>query len=294
MTAKAAQFVAPKLPTESSWPRLTKQPPVAKVGNPYSWTAVAAPTTTYTWTPVVNPAPGLTFTAAGVLQGTPTKPGTFTFAVTATSADERYVDGTFTIVVKPGPVVVTASTIVSGTLGSPYTIALTATGGTETGYTWKSTKLPPGLSLAGQQDGTARITGTPTASGVTPVTVKATDNAGKSGTTTFTINITSQPPAEPPSFVYPTNEQNLDFEGDYLFKVTAVPNADGYLFGFFQDDVLVWENFRDEGTLSGTEYGIQQDTEAHARFHPGDVDVWVRAYIDGTWTDARVITIHLI
>jgi len=78
-----------------------------------------------------------------------------------------------------------------------------------------------------------------------------------------------------------------------LFKVKAIPSAEGFLWGFFQNGVMVWENYRDEGTLSGNEYGIHPGSIAHSKFAHGDVEVWVRASINGQWTDATVITIHL-
>jgi hypothetical protein len=87
--------------------------------------------------------------------------------------------------------------------------------------------------------------------------------------------------------------QVLDYEGSYLFKVNKLPAAEGYLWGFFQNGVMVWENYRDEGVLSGNEYGIHPGTLAHSQFAPGPVEVWVRASIKGQWTDAAVITIHL-
>jgi hypothetical protein len=96
-----------------------------------------------------------------------------------------------------------------------------------------------------------------------------------------------------PVFVYPVNGQALDYDGDYLFKVQPMANAQGFLWGFFQNGELVWENQRDEGTWSGNEYGILAGSDAHSRFVPGSVEVWVRAWIDGKWTEATVITIYL-
>jgi hypothetical protein len=98
---------------------------------------------------------------------------------------------------------------------------------------------------------------------------------------------------DPPSHVYPTKGQNLDYDGAYMLKVTAVSGASGYLFGFFQGGAMVWENYRDEGALSGTAYAIWPGTEAHSQFRIGAVDVWVRALVGGQWTEARIITIHL-
>jgi competence ComEA-like helix-hairpin-helix protein len=109
------------------------------------------------------------------------------------------------------------------------------------------------------------------------------------------VEIIRQRPPKPvmPEFIYPVDGQVLDYEGSYLFKVKPVPSAEGFLWGFFQNGEMVWENYRDEGILSWDEYGIHPGTLAHSRFVPGPVEVWVRASINGQWTDAAVITIHL-
>lgn len=99
------------------------------------------------------------------------------------------------------------------------------------------------------------------------------------------------PPA--PTMVYPQNRQILDLEGAYMFKVNPVPGASGYLFGFFQDGKMVFENYRDLHTLSSTEFAIWENMPAHNKFHAGNVDVYIRALVNGRWTDARVITITL-
>jgi len=96
-----------------------------------------------------------------------------------------------------------------------------------------------------------------------------------------------------PVFEYPTDGGIIDYEGAYLFKVTPVEGADGYLWGFFQDGEMVWENLRDEGELSGTEYGIQVGSEAHGRFVPGEIEVSVRARVEGEWTEAGVVRVNL-
>jgi alpha-tubulin suppressor-like RCC1 family protein len=103
-TARAAQFLAPNLPTKSVWPRLTGKPPAGTVGVAYSWTATAAPTarTTYTWTALTAPPPGLQFSESGVLSGTPTTAGTYSLRIKAQSdPQERYVTGTVTVTINP-------------------------------------------------------------------------------------------------------------------------------------------------------------------------------------------------
>jgi hypothetical protein len=96
-----------------------------------------------------------------------------------------------------------------------------------------------------------------------------------------------------PTFDYPQNGQTLDYPGSYQFRVNPVADAEGYLWGFFQNGILVWENSRDEGYLAGNEYGIWLDSPAYKKFSVGDVQVWVRAFANGAWTDVTIITIHL-
>ncbi|MGH3926272.1 MAG: hypothetical protein ACRDTT_25980, partial [Pseudonocardiaceae bacterium] len=96
-----------------------------------------------------------------------------------------------------------------------------------------------------------------------------------------------------PTFVYPQDGQTLSASGAYLFKVHPTAGASGYLFGFFQNETMVWENYRDEGSLSGTEYGIHPGTQAHSSILPGALQVWVRALVNGQWTDATIISITI-
>ncbi len=144
---------------------------------------------------------------------------------------------------------------------------------------------------------TPTITSTPTAPPLTnrqylPVVFDDSTTPDDSPTHTPTPTAT-QLPIQAPEFDYPVDGQTLDFEGDYLFRVYEIEGISDYLWGFFQEGVLVWENSRDEGQLSSNEYGVYAGTEAHSRFAKGDVDVWVRALGEGGWSDAQVITIHL-
>ena len=66
---------------------------------------------------------------------------------------------------------------------TPFTV--TATGGTEP-YVWSATGLPAGLEIAAA---TGEITGTPTAPGVSDVTVIATDADDAAGQDSFTITV---------------------------------------------------------------------------------------------------------
>lgn len=99
------------------------------------------------------------------------------------------------------------------------------------------------------------------------------------------------PPA--PEMVYPQDGQTIDLEGAYMFKVKPVAGSTGYLFGLFQDDNMVYENWRDSRILSTTEFALWENNPFHAKFHSGEMKVWIRAYVNNQWTDARIITIYL-
>jgi alpha-tubulin suppressor-like RCC1 family protein len=105
-SATAARFLARRMPTRSVWPRLTgPNPPAGKVGMAYSWTATAAPTarTTYRWTALDAPPPGLSFSGSGLLSGTPTRAGRYTFRIQARSdPQDRTVTEPVTVRIRPG------------------------------------------------------------------------------------------------------------------------------------------------------------------------------------------------
>lgn len=97
------------------------------------------------------------------------------------------------------------------------------------------------------------------------------------------------------SFVYPVDGQVVDYEHDYLFKVTDIEGAQAYQWTFSQNGMIVWDNLRDEsGLTSGGTYAILEGSPSHARFSPGEVEVAVRALMVGDYyTSATVITIIL-
>jgi len=104
----------------------------------------------------------------------------------------------------------------------------------------------------------------------------------------------SMPIVAAPTMIYPQDNQTIDLEGAYLFKVKPAEGATGYLFGLFQDNVMVYENYRDSKTLSSNgEFALWEANPAHVKFHQGNIKVMIRALVNKQWTDAREITVNL-
>ena len=99
-----------------------------------------------------------------------------------------------------GPTIITASPLPGGNVGSPYSQALDATGGTTPYTSWKviTGNLPQGISLTTLGGVlTALLTGTPTAPGTFTFTVQVTDSARATGTKQFSLTISGGSPNGP-------------------------------------------------------------------------------------------------
>ena len=133
--------------------------------------------------------PGLTINnlGAGVISGTPTKAGVYSIVVSATNVVGATTSTlTLTVGSTPPAPVISSAAAASGTVGTAFTYTITASNN-PTSY--NATGLPSGLSISTT---TGVISGTPTATGTSMVTLDAT-NAGGTGTKTLTLTV--NPPA---------------------------------------------------------------------------------------------------
>jgi PKD repeat protein len=123
----------------------------------------------------------------GIIKGTPTQTGTYTFTVKAENAYGSDMKE-FTIVIEAlQPPVITTTTLPNGAVGVFYAQSILVDG---SNITWsvESGELPPGLELSTCFNGGCNISGTPTEIGTHTFTVKA-ENAAGSDTKEFTIVI---------------------------------------------------------------------------------------------------------
>lgn len=132
---------------------------------------------------------GVTLSVGGVLSGTPSAGGTFNFTVTA--SDSSAFPGPFagsrayTLTIAAPTIVLPATPLAGGTLGTAYSAAITPASGGGAPYSYAVTAgaLPGGLTL---NAATGAITGTPGALGTFNFSITATDSSTGTGPYTAT------------------------------------------------------------------------------------------------------------
>ncbi len=146
---------------------------------------------------------GLTLSPGGLLSGTPTAAGSATFVLKVQDSTTIATGGSHsktqsvTITINNFPPVTfvppSGSTLAAGTVGSPYSQTVSASGGSGAiSYSVPPGALPVGLSL---NTTTGAITGTPTDAAIGARTFTVTATAATSGTAsaTYTINVSAPP-----------------------------------------------------------------------------------------------------
>ena len=137
--------------------------------------AASGGTGTISWSVTTGSLPGgLTLSGSGDISGTPTAPGATNFTVTAadSSTPPQTAKQALTITINP-KLVITTTTLPSGTVSAAYTAPLQSSGGVGT-VTWTvaSGSLPAGLTMSNS----GAISGTPTTAGTASFTVQAKDS----------------------------------------------------------------------------------------------------------------------
>jgi hypothetical protein len=165
--------------------------PAGTAGTAYSKTLTAnGGTAPYSWVVASGTVPpGLALSSGGVLSGTPTTAGTYTFTVRATdsASPANVATKTYTVTIK---MAISPKSLPAGTVNVPYSQALTAIGGTgsET-WTVASGTLPPGLTLSSA----GVLSGTPTTAGSFTFTVQVTDSDSPANVATRSYTLTINP-----------------------------------------------------------------------------------------------------
>jgi hypothetical protein len=160
--------------------------PDGTVGVPYVATiGVSGGSGPYTCTITAGTLPAGLKLAGCIVSGTPTVAGTSPLTVKVVDSENpaQTVSGPQSITIHAAPLKITG-TLPVGTVGKPYSTAITATGGTAP-YTCSIVgTLPNGLILNG-----CGISGTPTKAGSYPITITVTDSGNPAQTASITATI---------------------------------------------------------------------------------------------------------
>lgn len=197
------------------------------------------------------------------LTGIPTAPGSYTVEIRAQDecSPPQTATKTFTIVVSAGAgcspsLTAPAQTPPVATVGSPFTFAVSSTGGVGAVTYALSTdlgldQLPPGLSLSG-----ATISGTPTTPGTTPVRIVATDScpAATGGPQRVNIDLTFEvePSGCPALSIGTTSLAAAEVGVPYGATLLASGGLPPYTWTVVGGALPSWATLSTGGVLTGT------------------------------------------
>ncbi|QJD78872.1 putative Ig domain-containing protein [Spirosoma rhododendri] len=240
------------------------QPPVAPTLPNQSGTVAVA--FSYTVPAFTDPENGaLTYTITGVpaglsannstrvISGTPTTTGVSTVTVVATDPQSATTAGTFTITINANQAPV-ASTVSNqtATVGAAFSYVVPAFSDAENQtLTYVASGVPTPLMF---NPATRTLSGTPTSSGTSTVTIKATDPASNTAGTTFTLTVS--PSAL--SLVASANPAQILTTGTTTLSASVSGGTTPYSYAFTGPSVITPNG--NTATVSGLSAGVQTFT----------------------------------
>ncbi|HEY0660566.1 MAG TPA: putative Ig domain-containing protein [Lysobacter sp.] len=231
-------------------------PPNGAVGAPYSMQfATSGGTAPYTYTVEAGLGtlpPGLSMSSSGLVSGTPTTAGAYSFSLrhddstTISTGGDHFRSQMVTITIDPPPTItVNPSTLPAATVATAYSQSITGSGGTAP-YTFGITAgaLPAGLSLNGT---TGALTGTPTAGGTFNFSVTATDNNSFTGTRAYSLTVNA-----PTISVAPTTLPGAAIGSAYSQTISASGATAPFSYAITAGSLPAGLSLASNGSLSGT------------------------------------------
>ena len=226
----ASGLAAP--PTPGAAPAFTADSPPADgaVGTAYSYTFAATGTPTPLYSVASGTLPGgLSLDpTSGVLSGTPTTAGTFSFTVQAANGvSPPAVSPTLTVTVASAPPAapqITSGASATATALTALSFTVTSTGSPVPALS-VSGALPSGVTFTDNGDGTATIAGSPAAGseGTYPVTITASNGVSPDATQAYTLTVNGLAPTFTGGADSPAGTAVVGTAYSYTFAATGDP-----------------------------------------------------------------------
>ncbi|WP_341210629.1 putative Ig domain-containing protein [Sphingomonas paucimobilis] len=197
---------------------------------------------------------GVTLSSNGMLAGTPTQSGSFTFSITATDSSTGSgpyrATRSYTLSIAAPALALDPAALANATVGAAYSQAVTATGGTAPySYAVTAGALPAGIGLATN----GALSGTPTAGGSYSFTITATDaTATGNGGPYTTVRGYTLVVAAASVAVGPASLPDGRYEAAYKQALTASGGTAPYRYAVTDGALPAGVTLAADGTLSGT------------------------------------------
>ncbi|WP_161492852.1 putative Ig domain-containing protein [Pseudomonas putida] len=198
----------------------------------------------YTWSTSGSLPPGITVSSSGLVSGTPTSIGNYSFTVTVTDSLGSTGSRGYSVTVNDQAPVATSSTLTVQGGSSNNPVALNLTGGSVSQVS----------IVSNASNGTATATGTtilftPAAgySGIDSFTYNATGPGGTSNTATVSVTVTA-----PTISITPATLTGATQNTAYSQALTASGSSGSYAFSVVSGSLPAGMNLSSAGLLSGT------------------------------------------
>lgn len=189
-------------------------------------------------------APGMGFSSAGTISGTPVSTGTYSVTIRSTDSLGYSSTRSYTFTIDPPTITLAASAGLNGTVGVAQSATLTATGGSGSySYTLGGGTLPVGMTFSS----TGVLAGTPLNGGLFALTVFATDSNGNLGSGVFNFAI-----AEPVIVITPPSVNAGTRGSAYSQTFTASGGVGAYSYTLASGTLPTGLVLSAGGVLSGT------------------------------------------
>jgi hypothetical protein len=221
--------------------------PAAVVGTPYADTLkVVGGTGVYAWSLLSGSLPGLTLFGDGIISGVAVTTGTYNLVVQVTSGTQTAMQALSVTITGSASLAIATTSLTGGIVGTAYSQALQATGGTGS-YVWSvvSGSVPTGTTLSSM----GVISGTPTTAATSNFTVQVTSG---SATATQALSVSVVAASTLPVSITTTTLPSATVGAAYAQTLQATGGNGTYMWSLMGGSLPAGLTLSSGGVVSGT------------------------------------------